>query len=780
MEYNNAYNKPYCGNITQPLPTPGSAGFFPANDTTPATFLKVPNPPYIKQESVTGAGDSVIHAGTVTPPVNYSQNQQHQHQYGADYGESNEAEKPLFYHRKPFEMSYLSNPYMQPHAQQYPQHALPPHFPSQTNHPHHVSHLQQQPQQPLPAPPPLTVPSDMHSPQQLGPEHMQRSQHPANFHEYYDHSDAGSALEPYAYVLQKPTAAPMLTPDTSSPLVPTPFVPALDPPTTRSPYGASGETPQPIAFKCELCPKTFETRLKLEKHGKTHLANGGAPQQDFKCRMCDKTFRTKSTLICHEKVHGENGVDNSFSCVECGKVFATADKLQVHRRLHTGEKPYQCKVCQKYFNHQSNLIVHQRIHDKVKKALKCARCSKVLDNEERLAIHMRLHTGEKPYKCSYCEKRFNHKSTVSTHEKAAHIAANSYKCERCHKTFNQKCQLQYHEKLQEEHTIACAHCEKVFCYKASHKEHMFKVHFPRPKKEQKKGQPTAGDEQEGGEGADGAGATHSGGGGGGTGSGNQGRNKFKCNVCDRRFYYKRALEVHMGVHDASLDVNVLYFSCNYCPETFTEEESLQKHEAKHEADGTTDFLQNMKQLDQSENPANGQVDGGFRCPLCFKRFENQRALRDHHKTHLCSNADCAKCGPAHSDRFELAHSTYDANDDLQPTVCNICHRQLATFEQYQNHFHYHTSRVPFYCYHCREEFNDKRELYNHSRTHVPREPESYTCEVCAKVFSTKGNFKRHLKSHQAVRAFACDRCSKQYDYKSALEVHLKRSHGIEL
>uniref|UniRef100_A0A182S5Y7 C2H2-type domain-containing protein n=1 Tax=Anopheles maculatus TaxID=74869 RepID=A0A182S5Y7_9DIPT len=236
----------------------------------------------------------------------------------------------------------------------------------------------------------------------------------------------------------------------------------------------------------------------------------------------------------------------------------------------------------------------------------------------------------------------------------------------------------------------------------------------------------------------------------------------------------------MGVHDASLDVNVLYFSCNYCPDTFTEEESLQQHEAKHVADGTTDFLQNMKQLEQSENPANGQVDGGFRCPLCFKRFEDQQMLRDHHKTHLCSNADCTKCGPAQSDEFDLAHSTYDANDDLQPTVCNICHRQLGTFEQYQNHFHYHTSRVPFYCYHCREEFNDKRELYNHSRTHVSREPESYTCEVCAKVFSTKGNFKRHLKSHESVRAFACDRCSKQYDYKSALEVHLKRSHGIEL
>uniref|UniRef100_A0A182T5B1 C2H2-type domain-containing protein n=1 Tax=Anopheles maculatus TaxID=74869 RepID=A0A182T5B1_9DIPT len=477
------------------------------------TFLKVPNPPYIKQESITAAGDTVIHAGTITPPVNYSQNQQ---QYGAEYGESNEADKPLFYHRKPFEMGYMSNPYMQPHSQPFVQHALPPPPPppphlSNHHHHHNAAHLQSQQQQHLPPPPPLTLLSELHSPQQLGPEHMQRSQHPPSFHEYFDHSDpSSSSVEPYAYVLQKPTA-PILAQESSMPMVPTSFVAAAAPDPLATPYDTSSELPEPIAFKCEICPKTFETKVKLEKHGKTHLSNGGA-QQDFKCRMCDKTFRTKSTLICHEKVHGENGVDNSFSCVECGKVFATAEKLQVHRRLHTGEKPYQCKVCLKYFNHQSNLIVHLRIHDKVKKALKCARCSKVLDNEERLAIHMRLHTGEKPYKCSYCEKRFNHKSTVSTHEKAAHIAANSYKCERCHKTFNQKCQLQYHEKLQEEHTIACAHCEKVFCYKASHKEHMFKVHFPRPKKEQKKELPTSirggGAEEGGAGGCGGTGVIH--------------------------------------------------------------------------------------------------------------------------------------------------------------------------------------------------------------------------------------------------------------------------------
>uniref|UniRef100_A0A182XNP1 C2H2-type domain-containing protein n=1 Tax=Anopheles quadriannulatus TaxID=34691 RepID=A0A182XNP1_ANOQN len=314
---------------------------------------------------------------------------------------------------------------------------------------------------------------------------------------------------------------------------------------------------------------------------------------------------------------------------------------------------------------------------------------------------------------------------------------------------------------------------RVFCYKASHKEHLFKVHFPRPKKkaQRKGGSLREGDEQQQ--------QQEPGTGGAMTGSnegGNQGRNKFKCTVCDRRFYYERALEMHMGVHDASLDVNVLYFSCDYCPETFTEEETLQQHEARHVADGTTDFRANMKRAEEQ-----GNATTGHRCPLCFKQFEDEPSLREHHRSHLCPFPDCARCDPVRrDDAFDLTRSTYDPADDTQPTVCNVCHRVLPTFEAYQNHFHYHTSRVPFYCYHCREEFNDKRELYNHTRTHAPRAPESYTCEVCAKVFSTKGNFKRHLKSHEAVRAFACDRCSKQYDYKSALEVHLKRSHGIEL
>ncbi|XP_058060816.1 zinc finger protein Xfin-like isoform X2 [Anopheles bellator] len=572
-----------------------------------------------------------------------------------------------------------------------------------------------------------------HPQQQFISSHLQQHEHQQLQQHVHPHPQVLQLGELRVHNLQQ-SPAPQLTANHFTPASPAQPIPM--PQSTQISPSIGSQNP---GYNCGTCSKSFSTKLRLSKHLKTHISD--YPDAVFKCRMCEKKFRTKSTLICHEKVHGENGIDNRFSCAECGKIFGTGEKLQVHRRLHTGEKPYQCKV---------------------KKALKCERCSKVLDNEERLVIHMRLHTGEKPYKCSYCDKRFNHKSTVSTHEKAAHIAANSFQCNRCHKTFNQKCQLQYHEKLQEEHMIGCAMCEKVFCYKASHKEHMFKVHFPRQKKEQKTmSEPVIN---------------------GGKGSA-PGRNKYKCTVCDRRFYYARALDVHMGVHDSSLDVNVLYFSCNYCPETFIDDDLLRKHESEHIANCTAIFLPNIGRGvdEEDESGMNGRCEErDFFCPLCFKQFDDQKTLSDHHKTHLCSNADCTKCGPALRNELNFAIRTYDGVEDKRETVCNVCQRVLPTFEQFQNHFHYHTSRVPFYCYHCRVEFNDKRELYTHAKAHLPRVSQSYTCKICSKVFSTKGNFKRHLKSHETVRAFACDRCFKQYDYKSALEAHLKRSHGIAL
>ncbi|XP_036344542.1 zinc finger protein 491-like [Rhagoletis pomonella] len=69
-------------------------------------------------------------------------------------------------------------------------------------------------------------------------------------------------------------------------------------------------------------------------------------------------------------------------------------------RSHTGEEPFECHLCDRRFKIKVQLNYHLQQHAGIKR--KCAECGKEFNNVKQLKIHSYKHTGM-PYRCSMCD-----------------------------------------------------------------------------------------------------------------------------------------------------------------------------------------------------------------------------------------------------------------------------------------------------------------------------------------------------------------------------------------
>lgn len=115
----------------------------------------------------------------------------------------------------------------------------------------------------------------------------------------------------------------------------------------------------------------------------------------FNCTTCDKQFRQLSTLTNHMKIHTGKA---TLWRTHYYWIIAHFCHVYFLYLFLIGEKPFKCTICEREFRQSSTLT-----------------------------NHVKIHTGEKPFSCNFCSKQFRQLSTLSNHVKI-HTGMEICKC----------------------------------------------------------------------------------------------------------------------------------------------------------------------------------------------------------------------------------------------------------------------------------------------------------------------------------------------------------------
>lgn len=159
-------------------------------------------------------------------------------------------------------------------------------------------------------------------------------------------------------------------------------------------------------YICKFCKKVFDSQFGRSVHVRSHK----------RCRGCKKVFPFPSVLMYHKK-----------HCAKLNKLLAKEAQscdpstAQPGDEENTDEPSEKEVIIKKKSTPSSSTHTESPVQKNgFTKKYFCVHCNKKFNRHCRMKDHMRVHTGEKPFSCNICSKRFHVNQSLKLHMTRIH------------------------------------------------------------------------------------------------------------------------------------------------------------------------------------------------------------------------------------------------------------------------------------------------------------------------------------------------------------------------